>query len=66
MLRELLRHERTPGLLVVYGVGLLSLFAGMRSGIELVLMSYALLAWVGLVWAYQRLFSSASRQSPIV
>jgi oligosaccharide repeat unit polymerase len=44
----------TPGALVLFGSGLLALFAGMRSGIELILMSYASLAWVALAWVWSK------------
>ena len=42
--------ERTAGSLLSYGLATLALFAGMRSGIELVLMLYPLLAWGALLW----------------
>jgi oligosaccharide repeat unit polymerase len=37
-----------PARLVVYGLSAIAIFTGLRSMIELVLMSYALLAWIGL------------------
>ena len=46
----LLESERTAGSLLSYGIATLALFAGMRSGIDLVLMLYPLLAWSGLLW----------------
>jgi hypothetical protein len=42
----------TWGALLIYSIGLFALFNGMRSMIELVLTSYVILAWVGLVRAY--------------
>ena len=54
-LREVLRGGPRPGALMLFGSGLLALFVGMRSGIELILMSYVLLAWVALVWARQKM-----------
>jgi hypothetical protein len=35
---------------LVYGLGLMSLFAGLRSLQDLVIMSYAWLAWCGVAW----------------
>lgn len=49
-LAHVYRASRRPGALVLFGGGLLALFAGMRSGIDLVLMSYGLLAWIALAW----------------
>lgn len=49
-LSRLLAETGTPSALIVYSIGLLALFAGMRSMIELVLMSYGILAWAGLLW----------------
>ena len=48
-LSHLLTTTGRSGLLV-YAIGTLALFAGMRSMIELVLMSYGILAWAALVW----------------
>ena len=50
MAYDLLETSRTAGSLLSYGIATLALFTGMRSGIELVLMSYPLLAWMGLLW----------------
>jgi hypothetical protein len=49
ILATLLSNYRTNGSIVVFSAGLFALFAGMRSAIELVLMSYVILAWLGLV-----------------
>ena len=43
----------------MFGSGLLALFAGMRSGLDLVLMMYPVLAWIALVWIYERIRPSA-------
>ncbi len=53
-LSRLLIETSTPSALVIYSIGLLAIFAGMRSMIELVLMSYGILAWAGLVWMIHR------------
>jgi hypothetical protein len=52
-LTHLLSTTGRAGLLI-YGIGTLALFAGMRSMIELVLMSYGILAWAALVWLFGR------------
>ncbi len=54
-LSQVLRSGATPGALIIFGGSLLALFAGMRSGIELVLMSYGVLAWIALAWAKRQL-----------
>ena len=43
---------RTPSGLLIYSIGLFAIFIGMRLMIELVLMSYVILAWVLLVRTY--------------
>ena len=48
-LSRLLTEQGTASALVIYSIGLLALFAGMRSMIELVLMSYGILAWAALL-----------------
>ena len=48
-LASVLEYNRSPGSIVIFSAGLLALFAGMRSGIELILMSYVLLGWIALV-----------------
>lgn len=53
-LAQLMRAGPKPGALITFGCGLLALFAGMRSGIDLILMSYAVLAWIGIAWVYRR------------
>ena len=54
-LSQVLRAGATPGALIIFGGSLLALFAGMRSGIELVLMSYGVLAWIALAWLLRKL-----------
>jgi hypothetical protein len=56
-LGQVLRDGATPGALIIFGGSLLALFAGMRSGIELVLMSYGVLAWIALAWAKRQLIT---------
>ena len=51
-LSQLLADARTSSALLIYSIGLFAIFIGLRSMIELVLMSYIILAWVGLVHAY--------------
>ncbi|MDW8349556.1 MAG: hypothetical protein RML49_04745 [Verrucomicrobiae bacterium] len=53
-LRTILQPSRPFGALIMFGIGLLALFTGMRSGIEFILMSYGILAWIGLVWFFTR------------
>lgn len=54
-LAQVLRDGATPGALIIFGGSLLALFAGMRSGIELVLMSYGVLAWIVLAWTLRKM-----------
>ena len=53
-LAQLLSRGATPGALIIFGGSLLALFAGMRSGIELILMSYGVLAWISLAWVLRK------------
>ena len=46
--RGLLSRSTTQGALVVYSIIVMALFSGMRSILELILVSYVVLAWVGL------------------
>lgn len=62
-LAHLLERHSGPAALAMFGSGLLALFAGMRSGLELVLMMYPVLAWIALVWIYER-FRPSVRVSP--
>jgi hypothetical protein len=52
-LAQVMRAGPEPGALITFGCGLLALFAGVRSGIELVLMSYGVLVWVALAHVYE-------------
>ena len=53
-LTMLVEHDSGTPALLLYSVGVLALFAGMRSAIELVLMSYALFALALLVVMFER------------
>lgn len=44
----LLVRCKTQGALVIYSIVVMALFSGMRSILELILVSYVVLAWVGL------------------
>lgn len=44
--KKMLDEHNTFSGLIIYTAGLLALFVGLRSGIELVLFSYVILAWV--------------------
>ena len=44
-----LRAARRRAALVIYSIVVMALFSGMRSILELILVSYVVLAWVGLV-----------------
>jgi hypothetical protein len=46
--RGLLNRSTTQGALVIYSIIVMALFSGMRSILELILVSYVVLAWVGL------------------
>ncbi|HJP91867.1 MAG TPA: O-antigen polymerase [Pyrinomonadaceae bacterium] len=48
MASGLLARSRTQGALVIYSIVVMALFSGMRSILELILVSYVVLAWVGL------------------
>ena len=53
---------------LIYGLGLMSLFAGLRSLQDLVIMSYAWLAWCGVAWMVltksKKISFSYSRSKP--
>ena len=48
MASGLLARSTTQGALVIYSIVVMALFSGMRSILELILVSYVVLAWVGL------------------
>jgi hypothetical protein len=48
MASGLLARCTTQGALVIYSIVVMALFSGMRSILELILVSYVVLAWVGL------------------
>ena len=49
MASRLLRQDATFGAYVIYSTLMMALFSGMRSMLELVLTSYVVLAWIGLL-----------------
>ena len=51
----LLTRCRTQGALVIYSIVVMALFSGMRSILELILVSYVVLAWVGLTHLFIKL-----------
>ena len=55
MARDLLARGTTQGALVAYSIVVMALFSGMRSILELILVSYVVLAWVGLSHVFMRL-----------
>src|SRR6185436_16216720 len=55
MARDLLARGTTQGALVIYSIVVMALFSGMRSILELILVSYVVLAWVGLSHLFMRL-----------
>lgn len=54
---KLVRPAMTSGGLVLYSAALMAIVAGVRSGLELVLMSYVILAWLALTWAAERIWA---------
>ena len=53
--RGLLNASTTQGALVIYSIVVMALFSGMRSILELILVSYVVLAWVGLSQLFLKL-----------
>jgi hypothetical protein len=51
----LLARCNTQGALVIYSIVVMALFSGMRSILELILVSYVVLAWVGLSHLFVKL-----------
>jgi hypothetical protein len=51
----LLSRCNTQGALVIYSIVVMALFSGMRSILELILVSYVVLAWVGLSHLFMKL-----------
>ena len=51
----LLARCNTQGALVIYSIVVMALFSGMRSILELILVSYVVLAWVGLSHLFMKL-----------
>ncbi len=48
MANQLLLQRRTFGAILIYSVMMMALFSGLRSTLELILVSYVVLAWVAL------------------
>jgi len=55
MASALLARCTTQGALVIYSIVVMALFSGMRSILDLILVSYVVLAWVGLSHLFIRL-----------
>lgn len=53
--RGILARSTTQGALVIYSIIVMALFSGMRSILELMLVSYVVLAWVGLAQLFIKL-----------
>src|SRR5262249_28351166 len=53
MVSGLLKGEMTAERALVYSIIVMALFAGGRSLLELVLTSYMLIAWFGVLWLYR-------------
>jgi len=52
MATQLLTKDPKPSALIIYAILTMSLFAGVRSMLDLVLMNYTLIAWVALTLLY--------------
>lgn len=50
---RLLTENMKVGELVIYCTTMMALFAGFRSMLDLVLISYVILAWIALTWVYR-------------
>jgi hypothetical protein len=53
--RGLLSRSTTQGALVIYSIIVMALFSGMRSILELILVSYVVLGWVGIALLFKKL-----------
>lgn len=53
-LTQLWDYREYPGAILMYSLGLLSLFVGLRSAVEFVLLSYGILAWILLAYFIPR------------
>ena len=63
MASGLLARCTTQGALVIYSIVVMALFSGMRSILELILVSYVVLAWVGLSHLFIKLRHVKARES---
>jgi hypothetical protein len=61
MASGLLKRSTTQGALVIYSIIVMALFSGMRSILELILVSYVVLAWVGLAQLFVKLRHARAR-----
>ena len=57
----LLARCNTQGALVIYSIVVMALFSGMRSILELILVSYVVLAWVGISHLFMKLRHVSAR-----
>ena len=57
MARGLLSRTQTLSALVIYSIIVMALFSGMRSILELVLVSYVVLAWIALAKLFRTLLA---------
>jgi hypothetical protein len=60
MASGLLKRTTTQGALVIYSIIVMALFSGMRSILELILVSYVVLAWVGISQLFVKLRQARS------
>jgi hypothetical protein len=58
-------NQRTFGALILHGVLMMALFLGVRSMIELVLINYVMVAWVGLSFVFQSLRRHTGGGAPV-
>jgi oligosaccharide repeat unit polymerase len=59
MANQLLAQTKKIGAVILYGTMTMALFAGMRSFIDLILISYVIIAWVILSRMYQMAFGGS-------
>jgi oligosaccharide repeat unit polymerase len=59
--RELLSRTHTLSALVMYSIIVMALFSGMRSILELVLVSYVVLAWIALSKLFRTILASRAK-----
>lgn len=64
MATRLLTQKWTFGAYIIYSVMVMALFAGVRSMLDLMLISYVALAWIALAWIYLQLIGSTVPSRP--